>query len=389
MKKLNRISDTFNSLDFIGHDTLLDDSPDQAEQLVVRTGQEKEPHFNDSAEIVIGSIIAAVAHFGSETERSLQYVRDIISNPEKMQIAIKMMCESDDYDGLLSRIGNKLKNYEGKERASVMTTVERHLRFLDVPAIADSTKRSSFDPGDLLKGKMTVYLVLPPDRFRACAGLLRMWLGAMLRAVVKGGAQESKKVHFICDEAATLGRMEAINDAIDKYRGYGVRLQLYYQSLGQLKTCFPEDQGQTALSNTTQVFFGVNDHQTAEYVSNRLGERTIIIHSGGSGDGSSTQHSEDGKGSHSYSHNTNYNWSQHAQKLLKPEQVTSLDPRVAVTFTPGCPPIWSRLIRYYVWDFKLNSGMGLWRSALDTACLFLTALMLAALWTGILLQQMR
>ena len=42
--------------------------------------------------------------------------------------------------------------------------------------------------------------------------------------------------------------MEAIDDAIDKYRGYGICLFLYYQSLGQLKKCFSYDQGQTLLS---------------------------------------------------------------------------------------------------------------------------------------------
>jgi type IV secretion system protein VirD4 len=198
------------------------------------------------------------------------------------------------------------------------------------------------------------------------------------------------KVHFIIDEAATLGRMEAINDAIDKYRKYGIRLQLYYQSLGQLKTSFPEDQGQTALSNCTQVFFGVQDQQTKEYVSGMLGKKTVVIHSGGHGDGTSTQYSQEGgKGSTSTSHNNNYNWAQHGRELLTVAEVGQLDPRIAITFTPGCPPIWSRLIRYYDWDFKLNSGMGLWRSALDTACLFLWALMTAVLCTGVLYQKMR
>ena len=53
----------------------------------------------------------------------------------------------------------------------------------------------------------------------------------MLRAVVAGGLRNDKKVHFILDEAASLGHMDALDDAVDKYRGYGVRLQLYYQIL--------------------------------------------------------------------------------------------------------------------------------------------------------------
>src|SRR5882762_6028028 len=88
--------------------------------------------------------------------------------------------------------------------------------------------------------------------------------------------------------------MEALDDAVDKYRGYGVRLQFYYQSLGQLKKCFPEGQEQTLLSNVTQVFFGVNEMQTAEYVSGRLGEETIIVASGGTSSGTSRSYQEGG-----------------------------------------------------------------------------------------------
>src|SRR5690606_27097951 len=101
---------------------------------------------------------------------------------------------------------------------------------------------------------------------------------------------------FILDEAASLGRMECIEDAIDKYRGYGVRLQFYYQSPGQLKKCFPEDEGRTLLSNTTQVYFAVNDNHTAEYVSARVGEGTIVVSSGGTSSGSSTNWSSSQQG---------------------------------------------------------------------------------------------
>ncbi len=85
-------------------------------------------------------------------------------------------------------------------------------------------------------------------------------------------------------------KCDVIDDALDKYRGYGVRLQLYYQSIGQLKKCFPEGQDQTLLSNVSQMFFAVNDKDTAQYVSDRLGEETIIVTSGGT----STSHSWQG-----------------------------------------------------------------------------------------------
>src|SRR5262249_15821324 len=154
---------------------------------------------------------------------------------------------------------------------------------------------------------------------------LRMWIGSLLRAVVRGGLQEWNKVHFVLDEAASLGHMDALDDAVDKYRGYGVRLQFYFQSVSQLRKSFPDGQDQTLLSNVSQVFFGVNDLPTAEYVSNRLGEHTIVVRSGGTSKGTSTQYSEGNKGgSSSKSTSENDNWAQQGRKLLKPEEVLAL-----------------------------------------------------------------
>jgi type IV secretion system protein VirD4 len=196
------------------------------------------------------------------------------------------------------------------------------------------------------------------------------------------------KVHFILDEAASLGHMEALDDAVDKFRGYGVRLLLLYQSLGQLKKCFPDGQDQTLLSNVTQVFMGVNDQGTATYVSDRLGEQTIIVESGGEGDGTSHQNSPQGN-SHGYSTNRSRNWQQLGRKLLKPEEVTGQNPRVAITLSPGLPPIATWTVRSYENNFHTTPGMGLWRAAIDTTCLFLTAALLAILFTGALINQLR
>jgi type IV secretion system protein VirD4 len=124
-------------------------------------------------------------------------------------------------------------------------------------------------------------------------------------------------------------------------------LQLYYQSLGQLKKCWPNGQDQTLLSNTTQVFFGVNDKETSEYVSARLGKQTILVESGGEGTGQSGQEGGPGAGSRTYSSNRNRNWQQVGRELLRAEEVTGLDERVAVTFTPGVAPFLSYLIRHH------------------------------------------
>lgn len=378
-KVVAKQSATFNPLEFIDKDspTALDECRDLAEALVIRTGQEKDPHWADSAEQWITALISLVVYYGEPDDRSLQTVRNLLTNPEKLEMAIKVMRESDAWDGMLSRMGNQLTNFKDKELGSTMTTTNRFLRFLDTPAIAENTKTSSFNPADLRKGKMTVYLVLPPEHMRAQSPLLRMWIGSMLRAVVRGGLQETTKVHYVLDESSSLGHLEALDDAVDKYRGYGVRLQFYYQSLGQLKKSFPDGQEQTLLSNVSQVFFAVNDLSTAEYVSNRLGEETIIVNSGGSSSGTSRSSSTNGEGgSRGSSANENSNWQQHGRKLLKPEEVMALPDETAITFTPGVPPICTTLARHYE-EPKLGQEPGpVERSAAAVKCAFGSAVLL-------------
>ncbi|MGC8641896.1 MAG: type IV secretory system conjugative DNA transfer family protein, partial [Isosphaeraceae bacterium] len=252
--------DTYNVFDFIDSDSdlAIDDCRDVAESLVVRTGQEKEPFWLDAAESWLTAMSAMLVHLKPQVTANLAELKTLVSDTTLREQAITRMIESDAWDEVLSRLGLALTHSKDKELNSTLTSTLRHLRFVDSPAVADSTRTSSFNPAELVSGKMTIYLVLPPDRMRSEAGLLRLWISSLFRAVIRCGLQETHKVNFILDEASSLPKMDSIDDAIDQYRGYGIRLFLYYQSLGQLKKCFPDDQGQTLLSNTTQVFFGTN-----------------------------------------------------------------------------------------------------------------------------------
>jgi type IV secretion system protein VirD4 len=96
-KLVSQKPDTFNPLDFIDREspTAIDECRDLAEALVIRTGQEKEPHWTDSAEAWIGAIIALVVQYAEFGDRSVQTVRSVLTDPAKLELAIKLMCASD------------------------------------------------------------------------------------------------------------------------------------------------------------------------------------------------------------------------------------------------------------------------------------------------------
>ena len=181
-------SDRLDPIDFIlkGSPTAIDDCRDLAEQLVLRTGEEREPHWNDASEMWISGTCVAVVEEAEKENRSIQRVRDVLSNPNNVPKLIELLCQG---DGMISRLGGQLAHFRDKELSSTLTSVNRHLRFLDTPSVAAITTRSSFDPGKLRDGKMTVYCIVPPEHMRAQAALIRMWIGALIRAVVRGGLQ--------------------------------------------------------------------------------------------------------------------------------------------------------------------------------------------------------
>ena len=88
----------------------------------------------------------------------------------------------------------------------LQTTANRFLRFLDTPASAETTKVSSFDPAELNRGKVTVYLVLPPDHN---AGPIGPCFGCgsapTLRAVVRGGLGSTTRCISCWTKLKSLG----------------------------------------------------------------------------------------------------------------------------------------------------------------------------------------
>jgi len=194
--------------------------------------------------------------------------------------------------------------------------------------------------------------------------------------------RKKTKVHLVIDEAASLEHFPQLSDAVDKIRAYGGKCHFFFQSMGQLKTCFPDGGDQTLLANTVQTFFAANDYPEADYISMRCGEATIIVRSGGvSRGGSSQASSQNGQSSTTTSWNSSDNWQQSGRRLLKTEEILALSERVAITFVPGLPPVCTTLTRYYETPWPLREWIGRRVRALGLSLLlaFLVSIIAASL----------
>jgi type IV secretion system protein VirD4 len=364
MKKLPFKTASLNPVELIDKHSrnAIDHCRASANAIVVRSGHEHDPHWNDSAENGIGGLIGVTAWYGRAGNRSLQDVDRLATNPQQLAMASELMMKPDQttgqypWDGMLARMGGMMQGWSGEEKSSIISTMARHLQFLRTPAIAAVTRSSSFKPR-FKKKKQTAYIVCPPEFIRSMSGWIRLMVWALFTSVVNEGLGESRLVHAVLDEAASLeANFGALEDAVDKYRGYGLRCQFYYQSYGQLAKCWPKDQGTTLLSNTSaKIFMGTADMQTASLISSMLGKKTILVEgggdnqSGGSNRGWSEGHGVSYSGGSNRGWGTNTSWQQAPRELLKPEELLNgLSPRCAITFPgPGIAPVLTRMVRYF------------------------------------------
>lgn len=359
----------------------LDDLAALSSDLVVREPLERERHWNDGATKFIRACAAWVLLKGRPGVKDLQTVAELMSSPAELHTAARLMQESDGWGGMLRRLGGQLGHYVDRDRGSTLTTACRHLDFLSTPCVAESTTSSSFDPRELRDSNRptTVYLVMPAQYAHSHAGLMRMWLGTLLRACYSGGVGSHGPVRFYIDEAASLGHQQSITDAVQTGRGYSIGLSFVYQSLGQLKLCFPDGQDQTFLSNMDcQVYFGPpNDWDTASRLSEMIGDTTVqVVQQTG---GTSRTKNRDPQGLETSSAASNDGWSvsETGRRLLRPEEILTLPERTAIVLSRTTKPIFTRLVRYYERAFR--GAPGLWPRRRDRAWAWCLALFVATL----------
>lgn len=380
-------SDQFNPLDFIDDtaDDFLDQCRDLADMLIARTGREPDPHWNDSARIVLTAFIAYVcACETNRAERNLNGVRSLLASRHGYAKAMEIMQHVESHDGVIQRLGHSLTWFVEKELGSVQTSLLRHMEFLDSPVVQRNTAGSTFHPRGLrTSDRATIYLCLSHDKLETLAPLMRMWIGSILRILTRGTPTEQNPVLFLLDEAAHLGKIRVLEQAVTLMRGMGIRLWFFFQSVHQLTDCFGE-KAKTILENIgTQQYFCINEYDNAEAASKRIGDTTIALTTHGQNAGSSWNRGETGQRSSGGSDGWNTSVSEAGRRLFKPEELITLPEDVCLIFHRNMPVIRSRLLRYYNHPSFRRGGTGHqpglgWEATHRALCVLVASVLFAA-----------
>jgi type IV secretion system protein VirD4 len=133
------------------------------------------------------------------------------------------------------------------------------------------------------------------------------------------------------DEFAALGRLEAVERAMGLMAGYGLQLWPILQDMSQLKDLYGERAGTFIANAGVQQVFGVNDFETAKWLSQMIGQETA---------GFQTDSFKPGDGP-SFSNNLT------GRDLLTPDEIMQLRPENQLLRVQGQATAVAQKLRYY------------------------------------------
>jgi len=276
--------------------TFYDDAAGLSEALI-RVEGDLQRHFPESARGLLTAAIMWESKLNGHAA-SLQRVRLMLTEREEyatkggkkelmrgLRHTAMVMCNAaerfpDEGGWQIASLAARFVEQFTNEMSGVRSTADTQTSWmLSEPMIADLAK-DGVDFRRLKETPVTVYVILPAERLRTHGVWLRLVIASALQSFYKPGGVP---VLMMLDEAAQLGRLGPIEDALGQARGYGVALWPVLQDINQLRDLY-EKRAETFAGMAGAVFgFAPGDMQTAEWMSRRSGEETVRGMSAGEG----------------------------------------------------------------------------------------------------------
>ncbi|HVR08849.1 MAG TPA: type IV secretory system conjugative DNA transfer family protein [Thermoanaerobaculia bacterium] len=336
-----------NPLDLLDPDSELcdADAATLAHLLVLPATEGDTAFWEDEAAALLAGLLLYVAALEPEDRRHLGTVRQLLTlAPADWQKLLLDMAASDRAHGLIARAANRLSQKADRERSGVVSTAQRHTHFLDSPAILRTlaTGPATFDLAALKTQTLSVYCALPPERLASHGRWLRLLAGAAVHAMLRTPGLPQHRVLMLLDEFAQLGHLQPVEQALTLLRGYGVRLWLLCQDLAQLRAAY-RTMSDSLLANAAVLqAFGTNDLATADYLSRRTGQATVLA----AGENRSSGQSFGQAWLPTRQSGLNLSASETGRPLLLPDEILRLDPAEQLLLIAGREPLLVERVNY-------------------------------------------
>lgn len=333
------LASSFNPLDFIRLGTLheVSDAALISELLVAPHGD--DTFWDDEARNLIAALVLFVASEGTEGNRTLAHVADLLTDNREAFDSVLARMEHAEHPQVSAR-ARAFTQKEERERSAVISTAQNHLAvWSSHHPLARVTSRSDFHFEDLKDETATVYLVLPPELLGVYRSFVRVMVGLSMASMTRNAEKPAQRVLFLLDEVAALGRMPVLEQVIGYIAGYGATLWLFFQDLDQLEKTYPK--WRSIIANcTVRQAFNVADAQTAKELSTMLGVATVPVQSEGTSAVVPLT---------MLPHSVHRGRSVTSRPLMTEDEVMAMGTRDQLIFVQGLRPILAQRIRYFDW----------------------------------------
>lgn len=311
------------------------------ENIIVMNGNEREPHWPESARDLISGVTLAVLEY--EDKKDLVTVYERVCGPGFFEYARAMVERGNPLiENRLGRFAGE-KAYENKEFAGIHSTAVTHFRFMGNQAVMDCFRPSRNRPllrwADLRKRLTTVFPIVPVKYLSSLGRFLRLTMGSALSTLVSNPS--GLGVFLPWDEFPACGKMAVVTDVMSLSAGLNLVMMPVIQNTSQLKIYGDQMDSFMSIAGC-QIYLPPRDPSTAQMISGLSGQTEVIARS------NSVSFDQMG-----FAH-ISESASQHARAVLLPDEVVGLPPGDMLIKVENVPDIIHAVNKPYYRDSRFG-----------------------------------
>ncbi len=259
-------------------------------------GKGHEDFWQRSAANLLQAIITHILYKRERegTPANMQSVAYFLNDPKRPGVKLnEIFREMTEYKHLLNgssvdlvvSMGNAMLARPENERGSVISTMDSCLGIYKEPVVCKNTEKSDFRILDIMNAAapVSLYLITTPDNKDRLCPLLRLLINMMLQRLAADVAYQDgrsimahkHRLLMMLDEFPSFGKLKPIASGLAFIAGYGIKCYIISQDTVQFDEVYGDKN--SIISNChIQVMFPPNRLETAKYISQMLGDATVV-----------------------------------------------------------------------------------------------------------------
>lgn len=278
---------------------------------------EKDPYWKQSAQNLL---TASILHFENE-DKDFPTTCNIIMQTKASEL-VDLLNNSPVNEVKL--FVNQFVGADAKQLMSIYSTLSNEIMLFATDkdimrALSVNDNMISFRD---LENYTDIFIKISEDKLDQWKSLLNLMVSQFLKSFEKRQEKGDKKILFMIDEFARLGKVESITNGLATLRSKGIKIMLILQSLAQLDMIYGKDNRKVITDNCNyKIILNANDVDTQEYFSKLVGTVEKVKKS-----------SSVNKNDFSVMSNKGSSKTTEEKRIIKPEEFAYLEK--PVVFTP-------------------------------------------------------